>query len=307
MDGHDLDVRLDVVPRALGPDAVAEPAEHGGELVAAVQPHAAVADEVAERGDALDVVAEVGRRAVGARVAVVHDRDRAAATGRRRGRRARVGGDPVAERVAVARGVRPRLGVPGDVLVEAGEHGTGQLLLAGAERRGEQLVPGARADPGRVLGRERADGGLGLLRRLGEARAHPLRRRERRGRGRRHARQLGVGEREEAAVVGHDRGDDRARPRRSPGAPAAATPWRAPSRSGRPRGARGRARPVRRGRRAAWQAAAAGRRRAGAARRAGRGRSRQPRTTRSFAPCSSVKPSCAAKYSSTARRQPDHL
>ena len=207
--GHDLDVGVDVVARALRPHPLAELAEHRGELLAPVQPDAAVADEVAERGDALHVVAEVGRRPVRARVAVVHDRDRAAPAGRRRRRRrARVGGDPVAQRVAVARGVRPGLGVAGDVLVEAGEDGARQLLLAGAEHRGQQLVPGARADPGRVLAHERAHRRLRLLRRLREPRAHPLRGRERGGGRRRHVRQLGVREREEAAVVGDDGRDD---------------------------------------------------------------------------------------------------
>ena len=81
VDGDDVQLGLDVVQAALGPRALAQALEQAGELVAAVQPDALVADEVAERGDALDVVAEVGRGAVGARVAVVDDRERASPGG----------------------------------------------------------------------------------------------------------------------------------------------------------------------------------------------------------------------------------
>ena len=65
--GHDLEVGVDVVARAArGARGSPQPLEQRDELVAAVQAHAAVADQVAERGDALDVVADVGRRAVAA-------------------------------------------------------------------------------------------------------------------------------------------------------------------------------------------------------------------------------------------------
>ena len=83
VDGDDVELALDVVEPALGPRASAQALEQGGELVAGVQADALVADQVAERGDALDVVADVRRGAVGARVAVVDHREGATAGGGR--------------------------------------------------------------------------------------------------------------------------------------------------------------------------------------------------------------------------------
>ena len=65
--GDDLEVGVDAVAAQLGTGPLAEPREQRDQLRVAVQPHAAVPDQVAERGDALDVVADVRRRALGAR------------------------------------------------------------------------------------------------------------------------------------------------------------------------------------------------------------------------------------------------
>ena len=110
--GHDLEVGVDLVAPALRPRALAEPVEQVDERRRAVQPDAAVADEMAERGDALDVVADVRRRAVGAGVAVVDHRERAPPAFRRRGgRRVRVGRDP--RRASSRGGSRPASTAPG--------------------------------------------------------------------------------------------------------------------------------------------------------------------------------------------------
>ena len=104
--------------------------------------------------------------------------------------------------------VRPGAGLARRGRLEAGEEGAGERLVAGAEDGGEQLVPGLRAELRRVGVRERPQRAARLLRRLGEARADPLRRGERGGRRGRDVRQLRVREREEAALVRGDRGDD---------------------------------------------------------------------------------------------------
>jgi hypothetical protein len=80
VDGHDLEVGVDVGAPQLGARALAEVSEQAGDRFGAVQADVLVAHQVAERGDRLDVVADVGGGAVGARVAVVDDRERAAAS-----------------------------------------------------------------------------------------------------------------------------------------------------------------------------------------------------------------------------------
>ena len=292
-----------------GAHPLAELAEHRGELLAAVQPDAAVADQVAERSDALDVVAEVGRRAVGARVAVVHDRDRAAARragaarsaspGRRRPSRAasRAGG--------AASGQAP--GSRATLRVEAGEDGAGELLVAGAEarRRAARTRRAGRSPAGpRPRARAPPPASPPAPPQAPSAPTPPARARRRSPAGRPPARRARA-----RGSRGRTRRSPRRRrrPRASPGARAGARPSRGPC-PRRPAASCARARATRDG--------GVDRRRGRPRRRAaaqppgdapGEATPRQPRTTRSLAPCSSVKPSCAAKYSSTARRQPDHL
>jgi hypothetical protein len=143
---------------ALGPGAGAELLEQVDQVLAPVQAHALVADEVAERGDALDVVADVGRRLRRGRMAVVHDRERAPPAGRRRrGRRVGRGRDPGPEPVAMRRGRRPRRGVVAHVAVERRERAAGGPLGAEAPDGGDDLIPAAHPDAVRVLGDERLD------------------------------------------------------------------------------------------------------------------------------------------------------
>ena len=118
-----------------------------------------MADEVPERGDRLDVVADVRRRLARRRVAVVHDREhRPVAGGRaRRGRRVGRRGDPWPEPVPVHLGLRPTDPSLADVAVEDREHVAGQLLGPEAVDRAEDLEPAARAQLGRVLVDQAAD------------------------------------------------------------------------------------------------------------------------------------------------------
>ena len=106
--GDDLEVRLDAAAPALGPRPAPQLLEQVDQLLAAVQADALVADEMAERRDRLDVVADVGGRLRRGRVAVVHHRERPPPAGRR-GRRRRVGlrRDPWTHPVAVQLAVAP--------------------------------------------------------------------------------------------------------------------------------------------------------------------------------------------------------
>ena len=160
---------------------------------------------MAERGDALDVVADVRRRAVGAGVAVVDHRERAPPAFRRRGgRRVRVGRDPLAHPVAVEAAPLPRCPVLLQMALEARERIARELAVAVPERGGHDVVPGLGAHLGRVVGDERADLGECVGRRDGQARAHVLGRREPRPQRPRHAPQLVPGELHEAAPEGDD-------------------------------------------------------------------------------------------------------
>ena len=203
MDGDDVQLGLDVVQAALRPRALAQSLEQAGELVAPVQPDALVADQVAERGDALDVVAEVGRGAVGTRVAVVDDRERASPGGGGGGR-VRVGGDPRPHPVALAVGLVPRVLVLARVAVEALVDLPRELALAVAEDRREHVVPGLRPHLGRVVGYERAELGQHLGGRHGQARAHVLGDREARPGLARHGAQQVPGQLGVALAVRHD-------------------------------------------------------------------------------------------------------
>ena len=203
MDGDDVQLGLDVVQAALRPRALAQSLEQAGELVAPVQPDALVADQVAERGDALDVVAEVGRGAVGTRVAVVDDRERASPGGGGGGR-VRVGGDPRPHPVALAVGLVPRVLVLARVAVEALVDLPRELALAVAEDRREHVVPGLRPHLGRVVGHQRAELGQHLVGRHGQARAHVLGDREARPGLARHGAQQVPGQLGVALAVGHD-------------------------------------------------------------------------------------------------------
>ena len=167
---------LDVRAPQLRPRALAQVAEQGDELVRPVQADVLVADQVPERRDRLDVVADVRRRAVGAGVPVVDDRERAAARrGRGRGRGAGVGGDPRAHPLELALAVAPRLRVLAHVALEHREHLAGEVLVAVAEHRrrgsGTRSWRAPRADPPRRARGSRASAALGVDRQAG---AHVL-------------------------------------------------------------------------------------------------------------------------------------
>ena len=358
VDRHDLEVRLDVGALQLRSHPLAEPLEQADERLLAVQADPAVAHQVAERGDALHVVADVRRRAAGPRVAVVHHREHRAPVGRAGGDR-RVGRrlDPRAQPPDLALGVPPGGGVVGGAALEDGVGVARQLVLARAERRRDELEPLLRADARRVVGHERAERGERRRGVDGEAGTQVL--------GRRVARpdlvgqpaQLGPGELDEAPPERGDAGGQRAelagalvrrqrqRERLRPGVQrrvaerahlcehrlvqrAAALEaaqqllvgrWRrradGPGCSLGPRlgpdgpGSRRRehpeasredehAAPDRHGQGPACGPPEGGRAPGARAHR---------RTAWSLAPCSRRNPSCAAKYSSTASRQPDHL
>ena len=95
VDRHHLEVSFEIVARELRSCAVSERREQIDQLALAVEAHAAVAYDMRERGDALDVIADVGRCAGRTRMPVVHDREhRALARRGRGGRRVGVGCDP---------------------------------------------------------------------------------------------------------------------------------------------------------------------------------------------------------------------
>ena len=174
--GDHLDVGGDVVAPPLGADAVAELAEQVDQVLAAVQPHAVVADEVAERRDRLHVVADVRRRLRRRRMAVVHHRERPPpAGGRRGGRRVRVRLDPGPHPVPVQLRGAPQRDVLARVALEDREQLARELRLAVAPDRREQLVPALGPDLRRVVGGERADLPQRLLRRDLQAGADVLR------------------------------------------------------------------------------------------------------------------------------------
>ena len=132
-----------------GRDASGELPQQVDEVVAAVQADALVADEVADRGDALDVVADVRGAPLAAGMAVVDDRERPPPLGRGRGGGGvGIGGDPGRHPVAVQLAVPPRLRVLVDVPVEDREQLARQLALAEAVDGGEDVEPG----PGARLG-----------------------------------------------------------------------------------------------------------------------------------------------------------
>ncbi len=80
VDRQHVHVGVDAVPAERRPGALGEPVQQGDQVVVPVEAHRLVTHEVAERGDALHVVADVGRAPGHARVAVVHDgEDRAVA------------------------------------------------------------------------------------------------------------------------------------------------------------------------------------------------------------------------------------
>ena len=175
VDGHDLEVGVDVRAPQLGAGAVFEVVQQADELAGPVQANVLVADQVPERGDRLDVVADVRRRAVGARVAVVDDRERAAAAGGWRGRRGlAVGGDPRAHPLHLALAVAPRPRVLAHVALEHGEHVAGHVLRPDAEHGGEDLEPRPGARLAGILGDQRADLGERPVRVDGEAGADVL-------------------------------------------------------------------------------------------------------------------------------------
>ena len=158
VDGHHLKVGVDAGPAQLRPRALPEVLQQGRELLGTVQPDVLVADEVAERGDRLDVIADVGRCAVGARVAIVDDRERRAVPGRRRGgRRVAVGLHPRPHPLDLAGTVAPRARIVVHVALEHGEHVAGERLVAVAEHRREDVEPRLRGERRGVLGDERAD------------------------------------------------------------------------------------------------------------------------------------------------------
>ena len=64
MDRDHLEVGVEIVAGELRSYPVAERREELDQLAFAVEAHAAVADDVRERGDALDVIADVGRGTV---------------------------------------------------------------------------------------------------------------------------------------------------------------------------------------------------------------------------------------------------
>ena len=250
VDGDDLEVGFDVAQPPLGPRALAQPFEQGDEILAPVQAHALVADEVAERGDALDMVADVGRGAAGGRMAVVHDRERAAAAGGRgRGRRVAVGGDPRPHPLDVRLGALPRVRVLARVALEDLEQPPRKVVGAVAEDGPEHVEPGLRPHVGRVVGRQGAELREHLVGRDGQAGADVLGRREPRPRLARDGAQLVPGQLQVALAVGHDparqaaqhlglglrsqRLRDRARGVGLVGRPAASAPARsAPGRAG---------------------------------------------------------------------------
>ena len=79
----------------LRPGPVSERREQIDQLALAVEAHAVMAYDVRQRGDALDVIADVGRGAGCTRMPVVHDREhRALVRGGGSGGRVRVGVDP---------------------------------------------------------------------------------------------------------------------------------------------------------------------------------------------------------------------
>ena len=211
VDGHHLEVGVDAGPPQLRPRALA-----GGRRAGATSssgrraggrsrwrtrwPSAAIA---------LDVVADVGRRAVGARVAVVDDRERRAVLRRRRrGGGVAVGLHPRAHPLDLTVAVTPRGRVLVDVALEHGEHLAGEVLVAVAEHRREDVEPRLGADRLGVLGDERADLVQRGLRVHLQPAADVLDRRVPEPEVARRAAQLDDGELEVVLLVGDDPADE---------------------------------------------------------------------------------------------------
>jgi hypothetical protein len=205
VNGHHLQVGVDLGRAQLRPRALAEVVEQLRELLGAVQADVLVADEVAERRDRLDVVADVGRGAVGAGVAVVDDGERGAVLGRRRrGGGVAVGLDPRAHPLDLADAVAPRARILAHVALEHGEHLARELLVAVAEHRREDVEPRLGADRVGVLGDEPTDLFQGAPRVDVQAGAHVLDRRVPQPEIARRAAQLVERELEVALLVGDD-------------------------------------------------------------------------------------------------------
>ena len=142
-----------VVPLRCDPGAhpAVQLLEEVDEVLRAVEGQILVADQVAQGRQALDLVADVGRRTVSAGVAVVHDRERDV-TGRRARRAARVGRGrhPAAQPVAGDHQRTVDVRAVADLAIEDREDLAGELLLTGAVDRAEDLRPvaGVRPSPG---------------------------------------------------------------------------------------------------------------------------------------------------------------
>ena len=172
VDRHHLEVGVEIVAPELRPGPVAERREQVDQLVLAVEAHAAVADDVRERGDALDVIADVGGRTGRARMPVVHDREHRAPVRRGgSGGRVGVGLDPRPHPVAVQRALRPARHVPVDVPVEDVEDLRGRDPGPRIRRRRRGSRTSSRPHVRRVVVHQRPDGLAASRRERGRGRS----------------------------------------------------------------------------------------------------------------------------------------
>ena len=173
--GEQLQLRLDVVQLPLGPDAALQLVHQVDEVLRSGELELLVAREVSQRGDALDVVADVGRGAGPARVAVVHDRERHRVVGDRRGG-AVVGrlGDPGPQPVTVHDEVAARPLALLDRAVERLEQRAGQVEVAVREHRPEHREPSGGSDVRRLGSHQLPDRRQGRLRVEGQPGADVL-------------------------------------------------------------------------------------------------------------------------------------
>ncbi len=203
--GEQLHLRLDVVQLSFRPDAALQLVHQVDEVLRSGELELLVAREVSQGGDALDVVADVGRGAGPARVAVVHDRERHRVVGDRRGG-AVVGrlGDPGPQPVAVHDEVAARPLALLDRAVEGLEQGAGQVEVAVREHRPEHREPSGGSDVRRLGSHQLPDRCQRRLRVEGQPGADVLLGGVRRPQLDRESRQLLPGEHREATAEGDD-------------------------------------------------------------------------------------------------------